>query len=489
MCIRDSLDTNVSYVNATLTPTGHTDNVWYWEINDIPGMDGDGEFGYGEIVINTSVTLPLTNSTVLDFMAQLGDAEGDLLQHTAQTTVTSAPILSFYKSDGVSTVCAGDRLTYTLTYANSGNENAYDITITDTLPYHVEYVDCQIGDGDCQPVSPYEVIFHIPAIVAQTNDQARLIVRVNDPLPAGTTSLINSATMAGPSLPAPIERQDVDQIGTLPDLSITATHAPSLFSPGKLMTYTVTYSNTGHMDAEEVAITTALPPNTVYVGHGWNTSDGQTYIYAVVGDVLADKTNHLVNFTVEHNQPLISEPEFNTPFTITGGGPVSGDANPADNTTNVYVGVPDLVVDYWTVEPLPLQPNVPVTFTIVLMNQGTGMAWNPLSCIGDRCAGFFLDIYLTPVESYPYAGDGEFYASPKPIGPGSQDVVTITVPGGLSERQIRDTRALYVKVDNHLDAPYGLVPEYDETNNLGVPIDPRDYLYYIYLPLVQKNAD
>ena len=484
-----TLDSNVSYSSATPEPAGGSDDVWYWEIGDIPGAGG-----CGEIVIHTSVTFPLTNGTTLDFAAQLGDAEGDFLEDTAQTTVGSAPALSLHKSDGLSTVYAGDLLTYTLTYTNSGNENAYNLTITDTLPDYVEYIGCEIGNGDCQHVPPDEVIFHIPTIIAQASGQARLVVRVDDPLPAGAASMINHARLTDPSLPVPIDAQDVDQIGTLPDLTITTVHTPSLFSPGEPMTYTVTYGNAGHMHAEDVIITTTLPPDTTYAGQDWTSSDGQTYTY-VVGD-LPSGASHQAYFAVGYpDQPQIGAPEFNTPFVIGESGS-SGDANPGDNSAYVYIGVPDLIVADFTVEPIPVRPNQPVTFTIVAENQGTGMAWNP-----DNGGGFWVDVFIAPVASYPWErySKKNIFASVPPLAPGLQ--YTLVLTHSFRQEVLEKVKPFYAKVDNYAEPVfndhkeivgwtrfYGIVPECDEMNNLGGPIHPQlgPDARYIFLPLVLK---
>jgi len=480
--ITATFDSNVSFsaTDATPQPNGGSGQIRYWNFESIPG-----EGGSGEIVIRTNVTLPLTNGTKLNFTAQLADAEDDFLERTARTTAHSAPALSLLKSDGVSNVEAGDRLTYTLTYANSGNENAYHVIITDTLSPYVEYIGC---DG-CQPPDgpdPDTVVFHISAIT-QTSRQVQLFVQVQDPLPAGADFVENHARMTHSSLPAPIDASDIDFIDTRPDLAIIeANHTPTLFSPGQLMTYTMTYGNVGqHMHTENVIITTVLPTDTVYVadpvGNGWHSSDGQTYTYAA-GALPVGSTGHTITFTVRHpDAAQVSAPEFKTPFTIAASGGAVRDANPGDNKVTVIIGVPDLVVVDCTFEPSPLPPNVPVTFTVVLKNQGTGMAWNPESCRGPVCAPFYLDVFIDPVVSYPYDRDGDFYTTVGPIEPGTTYTYTLK-HGGFENGQMQK---LYVKVDNHDINPYGLVPESVEMNNVALCIDTE--LHHIYLPLVTKQ--
>jgi hypothetical protein len=82
-----------------------------------------------------------------------------------------------------------------------------------------------------------------------------------------------------------------------------------------------------------------------------------------------------------------------------------------------------------------------------------------------------------------------------PIPPGADytHVITLTSPLAetqeriqFSEEEIRETiEGFYVRVDSLADNPYGLVPEYDEWNNVGA-IDLRPW--EIYLPLVAKGG-
>ena len=489
--ITATLDSNVSFSSAVPSPAGGSGDVWFWEIGDIIG-----EGGQGGIVINTDVTLPLTNGTSLGFMAELADMQGDLLTATAQSTVSSTAILSLHKSDGVYTVYAGDRLTYTLTYTNSGTENAYNVTITDTLPSYVNYKSCHVPVGNCRQVQADEVVFNVPVVIAKTGVQAQLVVVVQDPLPAGALYVVNHARMTAPSLPVPIDVQDADPIRTKPDLRITAVHAPPLFSPARLMTYTVTYSNVGqHMDAGDVSITTILPTSTVYVGDTWESSDGRTYTYDAL-DLDAGSTGYTVDFTVRHTDTHeIGAPVYDTPFTITEGYGV-GDAYPEDNTFTATVGVPDLVVSDFRVEPADLiTPNVPITFTIVVVNQGTGWAYNP-----DNYGGFYVDIYTGSVPSYPWVRNSDIgvFDTVPGLAPGAEHTLVLKHPGFSEEQIWGRIMAFYAKVDNYADPVteqgritgwtrlWGIVPESNEMNNVTQPVYPG--VYRVRLPVVIRRG-
>ncbi len=464
-----TLDSRATFSEAAPPPAGGGGTTWYWTVGTIPG-----EGGSGRIDLRVWVTSPLTNGTVLPFQARLAYTEGQPLTATAQTTVASAPVLSLTKSDGVTVVYAGDRLTYTLTVTNSGNENAYGIVVTDTLPNHVEYLGCQPA-ASCQQMGD-KVVFPIPFLAAPGVFQGQVGVQVDNPLAAGADRLVNRARMTAPSLAAPIEVEDVDLIGTRPDLRLAVTYKPSLFSPGKAMTFTVTYSNTGAMHAENVVITAVIPAATVYRGGGWQPAGDQTYTYSV-GSSPAGSTGPTVTLVISHVwQMNVGAEQFAIPFTI---GNPHGDVNPANNTQNVVIGVPDLVITDFQVEPKTLEPHKPVTFTIGIWNRGAGMAWNP-----DNSGGFWVDVFTTPVPSYPCESYGFAYAGVPALAPGSRYTVTLTY-NGFTAQEIQGIREFYARVDNHRMYPYGLVPESDETNNVAGPLVLRPY--EVYLPLVCRG--
>ncbi len=467
--ITATLDSRVVFSGASPPPAAGEGTTWSWTPGTIPG-----EGGGGRIDLWVQVTSPLTNGTVLPFQAELAYAEGPPLTATAQTTVSSAPVLSLTKSDGVTVVYAGDRLTYTLTVTNSGNENADGIVVTDTLPNYAAYLGCEPA-ASCQRTGD-KVVFPIPFLPAPGVFQGRVGVQVDSPLAAGADRVVNRARMTAPSLAAPVEIEEVDLIGTRPDLRLAVTHKPSLFSPGKAMTFTVTYSNTGAMHAEGVVITAVIPAATVYVGDGWQPAGGRVYTRAV-GTLPAGSTGPTVTLVISHVwQTSVGAEQFSVPFTI---GDPFGDAQPADNNHTVPIGVPDLVIADFQVEPLTLEPNKPVTFTIGIWNRGTGVAWNP-----DNNGGFWVDVFTTPVPSYPCESYGFAYAGVPALAPGSR--YTVTLPyGGFTAQEIQGIREFYARVDNHRQYPYGLVPESDETNNVAGPLVLRPYA--VYLPLVCRG--
>src|SRR5260221_9400442 len=72
------------------------------------------------------------------------------------TTVSSSPTLNISKADGPDPVNAGSNITYTISYSNTGNQNATGVVISDTIPTNTAFVSAtgEIGRAHvCTPVT------------------------------------------------------------------------------------------------------------------------------------------------------------------------------------------------------------------------------------------------------------------------------------------------------------------------------------------------
>ena len=112
-------------------------------------------------------------------------------------------------------------------------------------------------------------------------------------------------------------------------------------------------------------------------------------------------------------------------------------------------------------------------------------------------AGSAVDIFIAPVASYPWErySEKDIWAFFPAIAPGAQETVVITLTGTskqlvqFDEQEIKEEiQEFYAKVDNFNVHPYGLVPEYNEMNNIMGPVSPYPDSSRICLPLVLKAA-
>ena len=455
--VTEHYDPKFLFQGASPLPDGYPTSNRTWTIDTL-------EVGASQtIIVWGNVASPLPVGTVLTNQVTLDSDQTTPVTITETTDVTTASELTVSKIDIPDPVPAGGNLTYIISYQNGGTAPADDVVITEMYDSQVTFVSANPA-----PRSGTDNVWDIGDLAVGEGGSIQVKVRVDTPLPDGST-LTNRVTIDSAHT-SPQTHVEITGVSS-PDLVITATHEPSIFSPGELMTYTVTYSNTGHWQAEGVIITTTLPQNTTCVGQGWTSSDGQTYTYEDKDDLLSGASRQAYFVVRYAAQPQINVVEFNTPFVISESGS-SGDANQGNNTTYVYIGVPDLVVADFSFEPDPLRPDVPVIFTIVLENQGTGKALNPANN-----GGFWVDVFMKPVVSYPWVGYSDIFTSVPPLAPGAMCTITIPYTQGFTLQQIQnDVHGFYPKVDNHHEHPYGLVPEYNEMNNVR--------MHRVYLPLV-----
>lgn len=258
LIITDTLDDNVSLLSADPPETSQVGQVLTWTgLPDLPPLGGSGV-----ITVVVTVTSPLSDGTVLQNTAAITTAElkGDSVDPPVTTTVTAEPVWDIAKTASAAQIEAGERLTYTITYTNAGNEIATDVTITDTLDSNVTLVS--VAPPTSTQVGP-DLVWTFPSVSPLDGSQViTVVVDVNSPLPNGTV-LTNSVVITssrGVSDTAVL----TTTVTSAPLLDIVKTDSPDPVNAGETLVYTLTYSNTGNADATNVLITDTLDGNTTF---------------------------------------------------------------------------------------------------------------------------------------------------------------------------------------------------------------------------------
>ncbi|MFQ5612068.1 MAG: beta strand repeat-containing protein, partial [Anaerolineae bacterium] len=212
------------------------------------------------ITVVVDVNSPLANGTVLTNTVDITSTEGATNTAVITTGVTSAPVFGLLKTESQDPIGAGERLTYTIAYSNSGNAVATGVLVTDTLDSNVTLVSVapptttQAGQvlgwsvGVLSPLSGTQFI--------------TVVVDVN-PVPTGGLLVnnveISSAEGAG----------DTAQATTtllVPVLGLSKTDSADPVNPGDTLVYTISYSNTGNTAATGLIITDTLPADVNATG-------------------------------------------------------------------------------------------------------------------------------------------------------------------------------------------------------------------------------
>ncbi|MEW5766055.1 MAG: right-handed parallel beta-helix repeat-containing protein, partial [bacterium] len=144
---------------------------------------------------------------------------------------------------------------------------ATGVVISDTIPTNTTFVSA----SDTGTESSGVVTWNIGTLEPDGPHQVTLTVVVNDTLPAGTTSIVNTATITDDGSDSDStnnSRTDTDTVVAQPDVTITSkTDGTATASPGDTLTYTIAYQNTGQIGATSVVVTDTIPTNTTYVSN------------------------------------------------------------------------------------------------------------------------------------------------------------------------------------------------------------------------------
>jgi len=354
------------------------------------------------------------------------------------TPVSAAPDLTLAKSDGGVTATPGATLVYTLTYANTGNQEATGVVLAETVPTHTTFVgptgwNC-VGTS-CQ--------YNLGALPATASGNITFAVTIVSPLPAGVTQINNTATLADDSSngtdPTPTNNTatTLTPVEATPDLEISKSNGVSTVQPGDTLTYQIVVTNTGDQNATGVRITDNLPAYTNFVGasDGGNqtTSGVVTWpTFALNGD--GASVTRLLTVTVADPFPADTNILTNTAI-VADDGTNGPDPTPTNNTAedvDTVIAAPILQLskdDGMTT----VVPGNTIIYRLIITNSGSQLA-----------AGIVLTDTLPAHTTFYLASDGG-----QETAPGSD--IVIWPAFNLSARS-STTRLLVATVDNPLPA-------------------------------------
>ncbi len=177
--------------------------------------------------------------------------------------VVAVADLSLDKTDSPDPLVAGTDITYTLQTHNAGPSTAPNVIIRDFLPDSVAVISVNGGvGGSCVPGVPGDPAHPTRCTYATLAPAATatmlIVVRVK---PGDHKVVSNEATVASDVLDPDTSNNSASATTTIriADLKIVKTSDADVYKPSSQITYTVTVSNNGPADAENVIVTDALP--------------------------------------------------------------------------------------------------------------------------------------------------------------------------------------------------------------------------------------
>lgn len=468
--IEDPIPPNTTYVNGSATgpvDTSQLPTKLRWNIGTLsPHTGGSVRF---TVRVNTN-----TEGIDGDFQNQAtiwGNETPPNPGNAVVNTLATTETLEVSKSVFPPVVKAGEYLTFTIRYTNTGNVDLDQVVITDPVPLHTTYVPGTITGPGADDSNPEQLRWEIGTVPVGTSGTLQFVVRVKKPLAAGTTEIQN-VVLAQSKTIDPFRSQPAGAIiGSKPKFAITKQADPAYgIKPGDTITFTITYTNVGNIGAKNVVITDRLPANTTLLDAGGATSTaGGVLRWEHTGDLAGLGGHGSVQFKVRVDN-VSAGGIANEDYRISSAEGVWAKGAP------VYVPVgADFVPVYLQATKEVLNPGETFAVHVGVTNQGGEPN------VGDPNWGIWVDLYvktspLPPASQQETSNQNVYWyvfgneisggtvkdlSSGNDVGPGASTLTSLTTPG---------TYYIYAQVNTDDGSANYPIPEWPTTNNIIGPL-------------------
>jgi fimbrial isopeptide formation D2 family protein/uncharacterized repeat protein (TIGR01451 family) len=353
--VQDTGEAGVSGVTVILTwagpdgIVGTSDDEIFTDVTDSNGaygFDGLPAGNYRVSVDTTTLPADLRPTYDLDgglnHLVDIGVTDGQDRVDVDFGYVIPAIDLAIVKGDDGVTTVPGGTLIYTLSYTNTGNFPVTGVVISETVPLHTTFNPAaNAASWQCAGVSAGSVCTYAVGPVARgVGASLSFAVTVVDPLPAGVQTLTNVTSITDDGShgvdQTPSDNSDTEMtpVVATPDLRLVKTDNRALVRAGELMTYTLTYTNTGNQHATGAVIAERVPAHTTFNASaspaGWTcdaVNAGSRCVHTI-GDLAVGESGS-IQFVVTVNNPLPSNVQ-----TITNAARITDDGQNGDDPTD-----------------------------------------------------------------------------------------------------------------------------------------------------------
>ncbi|PIQ63538.1 MAG: hypothetical protein COV99_02215 [Bacteroidetes bacterium CG12_big_fil_rev_8_21_14_0_65_60_17] len=182
--------------------------------------------------------------------------------NTAQVVVqikeTLEPGLALEKSVSDDDITQDNETTFTLVVSNPGTAAISDVQVQDGLPSGFEFVDFVAGAGNNCVHSLGVVTCTLPGLGAGESAIFEFRVRAVD-----DGEITNTAQATSAEVPGPVTDSAVVTVKKVADISVTKVMASPTILDSGAQVFTITVTNNGPHDAENVVVTDNLPTDEV----------------------------------------------------------------------------------------------------------------------------------------------------------------------------------------------------------------------------------
>ena len=251
-------------------------------------LTSNGEIHNCQYILNCT---PSISSITLNSTSQVLTVTTLNITASTQTISTSDPNptttdicvekadLSIEKSDDPDPTIAGNQLTYTITITNNGPDNAEGVIVNDNTPQEFKNPEYSIDTGNTW--NNWNGSLNIGNLSNGENFQ--LLIRGTVDSSTNGTISNRASVSSGTSDPNDSNNSATENttINSSADLYISKEDSPDPVTPGDYIVYTITTTNNGPSEAQNVVITDNIPISKIITptysidgGNNWNTWNG-----------------------------------------------------------------------------------------------------------------------------------------------------------------------------------------------------------------------
>jgi uncharacterized repeat protein (TIGR01451 family) len=262
--------------------------------------------------------------------------------------------LQIVKSDGGASTAPGGGVSYVLDISNPSLRSATGVAISETVPLNTTFNAGSSSPGwSCANGAPAGTpcSLAIGALAGAGGSTSRVFaVVVDSPLPGGTTSIDNTATVTDDGVNGPdanaadntaSDSTPVDAGATSVDLVIDKDDGGISTAPGSVVSYVLTYSNVGNIGATGVILTETVPANATFnlagSSPGWSCANGAptgSVCSMAIGSLAGGGGGGQRTFAVTVSNLPAGVTEISNTASIADDGASGPDPSPANNTTS-----------------------------------------------------------------------------------------------------------------------------------------------------------
>ncbi len=183
------------------------------------------------------------------------------------TTVGGSPRLQISKSVASGTATPGTSLVWVLNVSNTGDRDAGAVTVHETVPVETTFDGPNSNSGwSCpSPAAGSACSLTLPSLAGGGGSASlTFATRINNPLPAGLTSIDNTACASTSGSADACTTISIPSDGS-PNPSVVKRLVSGNGAPGSVLVFGLTVQNTGNQDAPSLLLTETVPDNTTWV--------------------------------------------------------------------------------------------------------------------------------------------------------------------------------------------------------------------------------